>query len=363
MSKSSKNIGFIARGLTKSGVTRFIENVLGEFNKTDSISFYIFTDRKDYKERFKNLNIVYIKPSNRLYWDWVKLFFRLRKFKLDTIFYPKNIIPLSHFFFEAKKINIIHDLAYFDKKLHAYKFWDTVYMKLLMKLSCRISDKIISISNYTKKDIVNILKINPDKIEAIHLAVESGFGENSVNTEDVLKKFNIKTPYMFYCGYLSPRKNILRTLKAFNEIKDKISHNIYLAGGGSWGDKDIRNYISRHLNDRVFTIGYLTEDELVALYKSADLFLYPSLYEGFGLPILEAQACGCPVLTSNVTSCPEVAGKGAHIVNPYSISEIKSGILKIAKNPNYRLELAKKGKQNVRRFSWGKTANHYLELI
>jgi glycosyltransferase involved in cell wall biosynthesis len=105
------------------------------------------------------------------------------------------------------------------------------------------------------------------------------------------------------------------------------------------------------------------EDDLPKIYNLADLLLFPSLYEGFGLPILEAQACGCPVLTSNVTSCPEVAGDGAHIVDPYSVDEIRDGILKIIKDNNYKEQLIKKGFENIKRFSWEKSARKILELI
>jgi glycosyltransferase involved in cell wall biosynthesis len=104
------------------------------------------------------------------------------------------------------------------------------------------------------------------------------------------------------------------------------------------------------------------EDDLPKIYNLADLLLFPSLYEGFGLPILEAQACGCPVLTSSVTSCPEVAGNGAHIVDPYSIDEIREGTLKILKDNIYKEQLIQKGLENVKKFSWEKTANKILEF-
>jgi glycosyltransferase involved in cell wall biosynthesis len=126
----------------------------------------------------------------------------------------------------------------------------------------------------------------------------------------------------------------------------------------------VSKYIKENdLDRRVIKIGFVDEDDLPKIYNLADLLLFPSLYEGFGLPILEAQACGCPVLTSNVTSCPEVAGDGAHIVDPYSVDEIRDGILKIIKDNNYKEQLIKKGFENIKRFSWEKSARKILELI
>jgi glycosyltransferase involved in cell wall biosynthesis len=110
-------------------------------------------------------------------------------------------------------------------------------------------------------------------------------------------------------------------------------------------------------------LGYVPEEDLIALYSAADLFIYLSLYEGFGLPILEAQACGCPVLTSDITSCPEVAGDGAHLVDPYSVEEIKDGIEQILMNDEYRQALIKKGNKNVKKFSWAATAHKIIKAI
>lgn len=365
MNHKIKKIGIIARGLTNGGVGRFVINILGQFSNVDLYDFYVFTDRKDFQKKFKNLKIIYIKKSNKLYWDYVKSFFVIRKYKLDTILYLKNIIPFTHIFISAKKINIVYDLGYFYKDLNAYKFWDTFYMKSMMKLSCSLSDKIISISNSTKNEIIKNFKINPRKITVVYLAVAFNFNSKNAkeNKDEVLKKFDVKKPFIFYCGSLSPRKNILRVLKSFNQIKDNIPHNIYLANSKSWKDRNVLSYIKNNLSDRVFNVKYLTEKELPIFYSEADLFLYPSLYEGFGIPILEAQICECPVLTSNATSCPEVAEKGAHIVNPYSVEEIKKGMLEILENKNYQLNLITEGNKNIKRFSWRKTSDDILKLV
>lgn len=360
-------ICFIARGLNDGGVQRMILNLLKEFENYQQDSFYVLTDREDFMDKFKKLKIVYIKNKNKIFWDYFQSLPVIKKIKPDCIIYPKNIIPLTHLLLPAKKINVIHDLGYFEKNLNAYKTLDTIYMKTFMKLSCQIANKTIAVSEFTKKDIINRLNINSKKITTILEAVEEEFKQikDKNMLQKVIKKYDLKLPFIFYCGSLSPRKNLIRSLKAFNKIKDKIPHNFYLTGNTKWAEDKTLEFINKNenLSKRVKILGYLPNQELVVLYNLADFLLFPSLYEGFGLPILEAQACGCPVLTSNATSCPEVADDSAHLVDPYSIDDIKNGILKISKDKNYKKELIKKGFENVKRFSWEKTAQGFLKEI
>lgn len=359
-------IGILARGLTKGGVTRYIRNILSEFEKVNNknISFFLFTDDKNFIGAFKNIKVIFVKNRNKPYWDYFRIIPSLLKVKPDIIFYPKNIIPFTHGLLRAKKINIIHDLAHFEKNMKAYPFLVILYMKIFMKLSCQIADKIIAISKYTKQDIINRLGINSEKIAAVYEGVEDKFRviHNSEKLNSTLKKYELTKPFLFYSGSISPRKNLLRMLKSFYKIKDQIPHNLVVVGAKTWGSDKVYKYISENLKNRVKILGYVSDEELVDLYNMADMYLYPSLYEGFGLPILEAQACGCPVLTSNVTSCPEVAGDSAMIVNPYSTDEIAEAILKIFTDKNLREDLIKRGHENIKRFSWKKTAERILNI-
>lgn len=355
------NIGILARGLTKGGVTRVINNLLSEFDKSYEHNFFLFTDDKKYEKIYNNIKVVFIENSNKILWDYIKSRKYLKKYNLDMIIYPKNIIPFTHKNLNAKKVNIVHDLAYFDNKLNEYKKFDTLYMKTFMKKSCLLSDKIIAVSQSTKDDIVKRFGIDKKKIIVAHEGVENNFKVLSKKELEItIKKFNLEIPFIFYCGSLSPRKNILRALKAFNKIKDKVPHKIYLAGGQSWNDSEVLEYIDKNLNNRVIKVGYLSEEELVHFYNISDLYIYPSIYEGFGLPILEAQSCGCPVLTSNLTSCPEVAGDGAVIVEAYDIGDIKKKMYKILTDKNYKKKIIEKGYENVKKFSWGKMADKII---
>ena len=179
----------------------------------------------------------------------------------------------------------------------------------------------------------------------------------------VLEKYDVKRPFMFYCGSLSPRKNILRILIAFNEIKNKIPHNIFIAGDKSWNENKVREYIKEKLPQRVFMTGLLSDEELRCFYSSADLYLYPSLYEGFGLPILEAQACGCPVITSNRSSCPEIAGSGAVIVDPEDIKAIETAIVNVLNSIELKKKLIENGFDNKKRYDRHKCVSGILEVL
>lgn len=354
-------IAIIARGINKGGgVYRFITNILTEINKITRHTFILVHNFPEFNSRFPNIKKYFIEEQNKLYFDYFLSYKALKRINVDTIIYTKNIIPINHFLLKAKKISIIHDLAYFDKKVNAYPLWDTIFMKVFTKPSLKFSDKIAAVSNFTKKDIQEKFGVNPNKITVINESVESSFIKQTETNNNVLEKYNLSQPFLFYAGSISPRKNLIRLIKAFNSIKDTIPHNLYITGLQKWNAIEFESLNID--NKRVKVLGYVLKEELISLYNLADMYLFPSLYEGFGLPILEAQACECAVITSNVSSCPEIAGYGAVIVNPYSVEEIAKAILQIHENPELKKDLIKKGKENLKRYSWQKTVENLIEL-
>ncbi len=357
-------ICIIARGITRGGVCRYLKNTLIELDKKKSYQIILITNSIIFKEyKYKNIITIFSKTKNKIVFDYFTSFNLIKKINPDIIIYPKNIIPLFHFFLKTKKINIIHDLGYFENKISAYPFLNTLFIKIFMRVSCLISNRIIAVSESTKKDIINRLKIKKQKITVVYEGVESNFKTlNKDKAKILVRKYNIQMPFLFYSGSISPRKNLLNILKAFNLIKNKIPHNLYITGLKTWSSGSIFDYIKKNLNTRVKILGYVSENELIALYNLADLYLYPSLYEGFGLPILEAQACGCPVLTSNVTSCPEIAGKGAIFVCPHNITQIANKTEKILNDKKLKNSIIAKGYKNIKLFSWKKCAKEVLNV-
>lgn len=357
-------VGIIARGLTPGGVGRFLRNILREFDRRKDFDFYLIYNQKEFfeNENFSRIKKIFIQSENKFKFDYLDSRKKIKELDLDCVIYPKNIIPFTHFGLKCKKYVVVHDLGYFEKKFNAYPFFDTLFMKTFMEQSCKKADLIFAVSEYTKKDIIEKFKISNGKIKVINEGAEKSFSivDDEKKLNAVTEKFSIKKPFILYSGR-SDRKNVWRVMTSFNALKTKIPHTLCLNGRKNKIPKEILRYIEDNLKDRVNLLDFVSEEDLINLYNSADLYLYPSLYEGFGLPILEAQACGCPVLTSNVTSCPEVAGKGALIIDPYSEEELKNGILKMIQNQSFRQKLIKKGFENLNRYSWGKTADKILE--
>jgi len=353
-------IGIYARGLSESsgGPKVYIECLTKELVKIipDNCEFYIFHNLKNKYLTYKKSNVyeIILRSNSKMICDYVLGPIEINKLKLDVCLFPKDIIPMGII---CKKIVTIYDLAYFLPEYNAYKLIDTKYMQIMIPYSCKIADKIISISNNTKKDLVSLLKVDPKKVETIYL------GSNIKKTskkdcEKILKKYNLKKKFIFYSGTISPRKNIVRLIKAFNKIQDTINCDLIITGTVLWNNKKEMELIKK--NKRIRLIGKVSKKELEALYTLAEAYIYPSLYEGFGLPILEAQACGCPVITSNVSSMPEVAGKGALLVDPYKVNEISNAIKKVIIDKELRQDLIKKGFENCKKFSWKKCAKEIM---
>lgn len=360
---STLKVGFIARAIRQGGAGRVITSLLDElqFAHRQGINLVVFTDEPSFVAKYNSFQVVVIPKVPNLLWDYILLPLYLLRFRLDTLIYTKYIIPFTHWLFTFRKIVIVYDLAYF-RDSSAYKFFDTLYFKLTMKMSFSYADKIIAISKHTKKDIMDLFNVKDKKVSVMYLAADGEFKEKALESyKKTLLKYSIREPYILYCGSLSPRKNLLRVLDAFDRIKNDIPHHFYLVSGKSWHDKAVRSRIDR-LSSRVTLLGYLDSLELVDLYNGADAYVYVSLYEGFGLPILEAQACGCPVITANTTSCPEAAGDGAYLVDPTSVEDIAQAIKNVLLSSDFQEELVEKGKENVRLFSWSKSADVLLDV-
>ncbi len=361
---------FIYRGNTKGGTKLVIEKLLEEFDKNDKNQWTLITDKKECINNYKNIKVKYIRNIGGLLgyflWDYLQSFFSLLDENFDAVLYPKGSIPIDHILLKSKKAYIVHDLGYFVEEFNAYPAMDTFFMKRQMKFSCKVADIIFAISEFTKEDIVNRFKIDREKIVVTYEGILDVFkkSKNREIIEDCMKRNKIKRPYLFYSGSISPRKNLLRVLQALNNLKKEIPHTLVMTGRASWGDTGLDEFIKENdLQERVNVVGFVSYEDVAILTSEADMYLFPSLYEGFGLPILEAQSCGCPVLTSNVSSCPEIAGKAAIVVDPYSVEEIANGILIGVRDDVKRKRLIALGYENIKKYSWLKMSQTVLTNI
>ncbi len=230
----------------------------------------------------------------------------------------------------------------------------------------READAILTCSEATKRDVVELLGVVPEKITVAYGAVDEGFTPilREAVEERVAAKLGLPTPYLLFVSTLEPRKNIEGLLRAFARIKQEIPHTLVLAGAPGWNMGDLGARIqSLGLESRVRRMGYVADRaDLPALYAAADAFVFPSFYEGFGLPVLEAMTCGCPVIVSNRASLPEVAGDAARYVDPDSMEDIAQAIREVAQGPELRASMRERGLAQARKFSWKACAEATLDV-
>ncbi len=269
-------------------------------------------------------------------WGWtqIRLSWEMLKNKPDILFVPAHTYPIIH----PKKIVVAIQGLEFEAVPEYYGFIKRKILRFLTKRNAKKAEKIIVPSEITKNDLIRFYGINPEKIFVIPHGIEMQ------NAKCKMQNDNLKFKnYILYFGSKHKRKNIENIKKAYKILKEKykIEHELILAG--------VNNYVG--------------EDKKWELFKNADVFVYPSFYEGFGFPVLEAQSAGTPVIASNISSLPEILGDSALLVNPHKPEEIAEAIYKVISNPVLKQELIKKGQENIRRFSWFECAKETLGII
>jgi alpha-1,3-rhamnosyl/mannosyltransferase len=226
---------------------------------------------------------------------------------------------------------------------------------------------IITDAQSTRRELIEIFNLPADKISAIHLGVDARFlAPNLPTAAQTLARFDVRPQhYLLSVGTLEPRKNIERTLLAYATLPANLrgSLPLVLTGGKGWKDEAILARIKQiKPPGRVVLTGYVAHQELLALYASCTVFVYPSLYEGFGLPILEAMAAGAPVITSNTSAMPEVAGDAALLVDPMSVDAIAAAMQRLLEDRELAAALSARGKERARGFTWARTAQETLKV-
>lgn len=302
--------------------------------------------------RLQNTSIMTEGPkplsSKNFYW----LPYQLRKKSSQhKVFFTPGFNPVL--FSPMPFVFIIHDLCHLNAPGTA-KFAKQIYYQTVMKAAAHAACKILTPSEYSKATILEWLNIPEDKI----VVVGSGINENiAINKTSHQPGYN----YLLHVGNTKEHKNIVRLLCAFAIANIDESFRLVLTGQRTKEIEEI--LIIHHLHERVIFTGVLTEKQLAEYYRGASAVVFPSLYEGFGLPIIEGMASGVPVLTSNITSMPEVAGDAAVLVNPYRIESIAAGIEKIINDSELRKSLIEKGNERVKLFSWERTAEKVQKAL
>ena len=278
-------------------------------------------------------------------------------------FFGKNA-DVTHFFnyhippgVKGKTVVTVHDMTY-KRYPETVKLKTKKMLDINLKRSLDRADVIIAVSEFSKKEILHYFPNCEDKIKVIYNGVDlNRFNTNIDKNSQILvqNKYKIEGNYLLYLGTIEPRKNIERLIESYYLVNKESSDTpkLVLAGGKGWMyDNIFKKVDDLKLKDKVIFIGYIEDEDVPALIKGAMIFLFPSIYEGFGMPPLEAMACGTPVLTSNISSLPEVVGDSGVLVDPFSKESIKDGILRMLNDDNLRQELSIKGQERAKLFSW-----------
>lgn len=274
-----------------------------------------------------------------------------------TVFFNYIVPPRI----DGKVITTIHDMTY----LRYPETMDSRNLKRLKKgisYSVERSARILTDSEFSKQEIVDLLHVNAEKVSVIPCA--PSLTGSIASFSELANQYKIVKPYILYVGTIEPRKNLIRLMKAFARLKkDGFAHQLVLAGGKGWESEEIYQTANKmfHSDEIVFT-GYISDAEKNALYKAADLFVFPSLYEGFGMPPLEAMHFGCPVVCANAASLPEVVGDAAELVDPMEVDSIAEGMLRVLTDGPYRTKLVQRGYVQAKKFNWDDSAKKLMQI-
>lgn len=278
---------------------------------------------------------------------------------------PDVFLTLTHYaprFSPVPTVVSVMDLSF----LHfpeTFRKNDLYQLKNWTKYSVLNSKKVITISQSSKNDIIKYYKVPEEKVQVVHLGLKEIKMENSSST---LSDFGITGKYILFVGTIQPRKNISRLIQAFSILPDdlKKEYQLVIVGKKGWLYEDILKTPSMYgVDDKTLFLDYVTDKDLPTFYKNAEIFVLPSLYEGFGLPVLEAMRYGCPVLTSNVSSLPEAGGEAALYFNPESVDNIEEMLEKVLKDEKLRKKMKEKGFSHYKKFTWDKAAKEVLRVV
>jgi len=303
-------------------------------------------------------------PFPRL-WTHVRLSIEMFSRPPDVLFVPAHVLPLIH---PRRSVVTVHDLGYLYYP-DAHRPADRCYLRWSTGWSARHASALLADSAATKADLVRAYGVDPDRVHVVYLGRDEGLApvRDPGRLAAVREHYGIGGDYLLYLGTLQPRKNLARLIEAFGRLAGQPALEgvqLVLAGKPGWDYHALTALATRlGLASRVLFPGYVAETDLAALLSGAIAFVFPSLYEGFGLPVLEAQACGVPVMTSNNSSLPEVAGDAALFVDPHNVDAIAAAMYRLVTDEGLRAELVRRGLENVKRFSWEKCARETLAVL
>ena len=302
-------------------------------------------------------------PFPRL-WTHVRLSWEMIRQSPDLLFVPSHVLPVVH---PERSVVTVHDLGFLHHPETHTRF-QNIYLRWSTRHNARGATRVLADSQATRRDLMRYYGISADKIVVVYPGRDQHLAP--VTDPDVLAatrhRYGISERYLFYVGTLQPRKNLVRLVRAFagSLAAEYPALQLVLAGKVGWLSAGILEEVRKAgLADRLLLTGYVPGSDLPALMSGAVAFVFPSLYEGFGMPVLEAMACGTPVVCSNVSSLPEVAGEAALLVDPLDTGALAEALIRIVDDAELRSELVARGLEHVRSFSWRRCAQETLQVL
>jgi len=355
----------------KHGMEVVALELINEIQKLDKYNEYILYAKDDVdntciKEK-DNFKIRTLPSSSYPIWEQIALPRAAKKDNLDFLHSTCNTSAVN---LSVPLILTLHDIIYLEKtdfKGTAYQNFGNLYRRFIVPKIVDKSKLVITVSNFEKEVILNKLKLPEDKVQVIYNAVNPKFNIN-YSTEEVLAFKNahsLPKEFILFLGNTAPKKNTLNVIKAYTEYISAVSEGlplVILDYDRKLVEGTLKELGKEQLIENFIFPGYIPSDKMPLLYNSSSLFLYPSLRESFGLPILEAMACGVPVITSNTSSMPEIASNAALFVNPFDHTEIKDAITRFFSNKDLRINMKEMGLKRAADFTWKSSAEQLLSI-
>ncbi len=351
------------------GVDQYLYNLLKNLAKIDTDNSYFLYANKDLPEEFTNFgrNFRTVISRNRILprilWVQFVLPGLLKRDGIELLHAPCYVAPAR---MPCPLVITFHDMVswLFPQK---FRIKHRIVYSLFVPSFAKKADGLIAVSGCTKKDLIRLFRVPEEKVTVIYEGANELFKpvDDKTLLENIREKYSLPEKYILYVGMLEPRKNVPVLIRAFKQLKDLtgVEHKLVIAGKKGWMFNEIFNTVQLlKLEDEVIFTGYIADKELPLVYGASKLFVYPSTYEGFGLPPLEAMACGVPVIASDVSSIPEITGDAAELVNPGNADELSRAMSKIISDKSLQESMKKKGLERAGMFSWEKTASQTLEV-
>lgn len=365
-------IAFDIRRSGDYGIGTYIRNLVLQFSSLDHQNFFYLIAHSGQPKEFNplppNFSFILDPTADNGFWNDLVLPRLLQKHGVELLHTPHYRCPR---FLRCCSVITMHDCVHILFPNSAGSKSESRRSRKRTRRSVRTCSHIITVSEATRRDVERLFQVPREKLTVIHNAIDERMTVKTKNVEEkkILERYQVDGPFLLYAGNIQPHKNIVRVIEAFAVLKSEIQtdqawHRLKLFIIGD----DLSKYqllrrtvILGGIQNDVRFLGFVPYETLRVFYRSAQIFVFPSLYEGFGLPPLEAMANGTPVLTSNVSSLPEVLGKAALLVNPENVFEISKGLKHLLFDLSLRNDLREKGFQQVRKYSWRKSAKLSLQ--